>query len=170
MPLKYGPKLMRCPVCEREQYRTRNWEPAPNPTYPSEEIASPEVCGQPLMNCMQTCPGLLEIVWGANIDLLPDDFEIDMEMFGDGSDKRKVRVHSLQELRKIENESLRRAANGDGKPLIWRDLSQDRSNKDVHTLRDTAYELGRAKPLPRRRTQSGLPITGGSVDAAELED
>lgn len=168
MPLKYGPKLMKCPRCEVESYHTRDWNPVATPSYKNEEVATPILCRE-IVNVHYFCLGVLEIVWGSNIDLLPDSFEIDMEMFGDGSDKRKVRVHSLQELRTIENESLRRAANGEGKPLIWRDLSQDRSNRDVHTLRNTPHETGRSKPLERRHTRSGLPITGAPMSAEELD-
>lgn len=109
------------------------------------------------------CRGELEIIPGGMFDLLPEGFEIDMEMFTHG-DQRKVRVASLSELRKIERESQRKADDGIGTPLVWRDLTQDRSNRDVNALRNSSYETGRATPLSKRSTTSGLPITGSVLD------
>lgn len=43
-------------------------------------------------------------------------------------------IDSLHTLRKVERESEQRARNGEGQPLVWRDYSQARSNRDQHTL------------------------------------
>lgn len=45
-----------------------------------------------------------------------------------------IQIDSLAKLRKVERESEQRARNGEGRPLIWRDYNQDRSNGDVHTM------------------------------------
>lgn len=47
---------------------------------------------------------------------------------------RPTRVTNFHDLRRIERESERAHANGDGQLLRWRDLSQDRSNRDVHSI------------------------------------
>lgn len=165
---KYGIKPLRCRVCGAVYYRQRSFAPAPNPCYKGEEIIQVEFCGSISQDRDQSgamCRGLLEIIPGGMFDLLPEGFEIDMEMFEHG-DRRKVRVSSLSELRKIENLSLKKHANGEGEPLIWRDLSQDKANKAVHTLRDTPYERHRAAPrVDQRRTQSGLDITGSAIES-----
>jgi hypothetical protein len=55
------------------------------------------------------------------------EFQIDV-------DGQSVKVESLRQLRRIERDQEHKARNGEGSPLIWRDYSQDRSNRDVHTL------------------------------------
>lgn len=47
---------------------------------------------------------------------------------------RDVTVSSLADIRRLEKESEQRARNGEGQVLRWRDYSQDRSNRDVHTI------------------------------------
>jgi hypothetical protein len=42
---------------------------------------------------------------------------------------RKVRVESIADLRRIERESEQQARNGEGQIMVWRDYSNDRSNK-----------------------------------------
>ena len=43
-------------------------------------------------------------------------------------------VGSLHQMRQIERETEQQARNGEGQRLVWRDYSQNSSNKDVHTL------------------------------------
>jgi len=158
--------LLRCLVCGREQYRRRIFVPVAKPLYKGHEEPLPEMCDLTTPGASYIeCVGLLELVPGGMIDLLPSNFEIDMEMFGDGSDKRKLRVHSLKELRTIENESLKRHANGEGQPLIFRDLSQDKGNARTHVLKNTSYETSRSLPVPKRQTTSGLPISGSALES-----
>lgn len=53
----------------------------------------------------------------------------------DGKGGWKVEtIDSLTKLRKVEAESEQRHRNGEGRPMCWRDYSNDRSNADVHTL------------------------------------
>lgn len=42
---------------------------------------------------------------------------------------RKVRVESIADLRRIERESEAMARNGEGQIMVWRDYSNDRSNR-----------------------------------------
>jgi hypothetical protein len=45
-----------------------------------------------------------------------------------------IEIDSLHKLRQVERESEVRARNGEGRPLVWRDYAQQRTNGDVHTL------------------------------------
>lgn len=47
---------------------------------------------------------------------------------------QRIEIDSVAKLRKVEREFETHARNGEGRPLVWRDYHQDRSNRDVHTL------------------------------------
>lgn len=47
---------------------------------------------------------------------------------------RQETVASLHDIRRLERESEIREANGEGRRMVWRDYSQDGSNRDRHTL------------------------------------
>jgi hypothetical protein len=47
---------------------------------------------------------------------------------------RDVTISSLADIRRLERESEQAERNGDGRKMVWRDYSQDRSNIDQHTL------------------------------------
>ena len=47
---------------------------------------------------------------------------------------RETTVGSLHQMRQIERATEQQARNGEGQRLVWRDYSQNSSNKDVHTL------------------------------------
>lgn len=50
------------------------------------------------------------------------------------------RISDLQQLRKVERESMERYRGGEKvAPVVWRDFSQDRSNRDVNTFGRPAY-------------------------------
>lgn len=66
---------------------------------------------------------------------------------------REETVGSLQDIRRLERESERREANGEGRKMIWRDYSQDASNKDVHTI---APDPSMKAP---KRFANGTPVT-----------
>lgn len=51
----------------------------------------------------------------------------------DGS-HASVHINSLADLRRVERETEQRQRNGEGQAMIWRDYSNDRSNRDVHTM------------------------------------
>lgn len=47
---------------------------------------------------------------------------------------RDVTIGSLSDIRRLERESERAEQNGEGRRMIWRDYSQDGSNRDRHTI------------------------------------
>lgn len=61
------------------------------------------------------------------VDLLDTPFEVQHEGV-------TYTVSTLSDIRKIERDSERKAANGEGQQISWRDLSQDRSNRDRNSL------------------------------------
>lgn len=58
-------------------------------------------------------------------------FTIEEEIRGE---TQRIEIDSVHKLRQVERESEQRARNGEGRPLVWRDYQQTRSNGDVHTL------------------------------------
>jgi hypothetical protein len=80
------------------------------------------------------CGHLMEWVpQAAHHDLFPESFEVDV---GHGPQ----RVRTLSELRQIESDSLRRVAAGEpgAQPLIFRDFSQNHSNRDANVFGSVA--------------------------------
>ena len=65
---------------------------------------------------------------------------------------REEVVGSLADIRRLEKESETRARNHEGAPLVWRDYSQDRSNRHTHTL------MADPSLTPPRRLTSGEPV------------
>lgn len=81
-------------------------------------------------------------------------FTIEEEIRGE---TQRIEIDSLHKLRQVERESEQRARNGEGRPLVWRDLAQDRTNGDVHTLSKTPGDPhGAAQTL----TAAKVPVTG----------
>lgn len=94
---------------------------------------------------------------------------------------RTVLIDSLATLRRVERESEQQARNGEGQPIVFRAWSQDRSNRDRHTLAsgggerpDPAYvkKFGQAirsatepkaafGPGVHEGNTSALPMAGG---------
>lgn len=139
----------RCPDCGVVEERCGRFIPTPESDrlYTGQEIRLPETC--------RKCGSVM--TWApvsSQTDLLKQDFVINI----DGTDRR---VSSLTELRAIERDSLRKAANGEGAPHVFRGFSQDRSNRDVNTLKGSSFETNRQVPIDRnpRVTQSGMPIS-----------
>lgn len=174
---QYCPVLMRCPACGREEYRRPVFVPVAQPLYKGHEEMLPEYCeGEHTMasaggRAWHLSLSPMEVVPGFNHDLTLTDFDVDMETLTDGRVQGKQRISSLHEIRQIENESLRRHANGEGQPMIFRDFSQNKSNRSVHTLTGTPYEKHRSAPrdevFKRAKTHAG-PITVKRVSADEV--
>jgi hypothetical protein len=61
-------------------------------------------------------------------------FTLPVEDPGSPTGFRDETVASLADIRRLERESLQREANGEGRRMIWRDYSQDATNRDVHTI------------------------------------
>lgn len=78
---------------------------------------------------------------------------------------RSVNVSSLQEIRTIEKESLRRAANGDGSPLVFRGFSQNKSNMASNTLKGSSFEKNQQVALPK----GGVRTRAGAIRARATE-
>lgn len=51
-----------------------------------------------------------------------------------GPDGKLTRINSITELRAMERRAEQMARNGEGQPMIWRDFSNDVSNKDEHAI------------------------------------
>lgn len=172
--------LMRCPACGAEGYRQPRFVPNPEPAYRGDEVRLPEICcAVPTINpdplaytYLGLCRGELEVVPGFNHDLTLVGFEVDMETITDGKVKGHQRISSLHEVRQIEADSLKRHANGEGQPMVFRDLSQNTSNRSVNTLTGTPYEKGRAMPkdeaLRRAKTVQGRQIRAERVAADQV--
>lgn len=61
-------------------------------------------------------------------------FTIPVEDPGSPTGFRDETIGSLADIRRLERESEQRERDGLGRRMIWRDFSQDRSNRDVHTM------------------------------------
>lgn len=165
---QYCQVLMRCPTCGTQEYRRPMFVPANPPLYKGHEERIPEWCDAHWTGGEYTsaCHSMMEIVPGFNHDLTLHTFDVDMETITDGRVKGHRRVSSLHEVRKIESESLQRHANGEGQPMVFRDLSQDASNRDVHTLRNTTYERGRA--MPKEEMERRAKTHAGAITAERV--
>lgn len=115
----------------------------------------PWCCGSPMTYLPSRTTGF------SSYDVRGFDVQVD-----DAQGGHVEHVGSLSDLRRIERESFVRHANGEGRPMVWRDYSQDRSNADVHTIaKDPAVvftEAMRARLKERERT-TGQPL----VEATE---
>ena len=66
---------------------------------------------------------------------------------------RDVTISSLADIRRLERDSERAERNGEGRRMLWRDYSQDRSNWDQHTLGpDPSLK-------PAKTFTNGTPVT-----------
>lgn len=70
-------------------------------------------------------------------------------------------VHSLRDIRRIEAETA--AA---GRPMVWRDYNQDRSNRDKHTIMDDPS--GQLSPAAKAKYAGMITRHGETEPTAEL--
>jgi hypothetical protein len=70
---------------------------------------------------------------------------------------RTEHIDSLAKLRKVERESEQRYRNGEGRPMAWRAYSQDRSNRDVHSLMADPSEAPTKSAKLKVRAVGGEP-------------
>lgn len=159
----HGRSLWVCPACGNREYRSARYVPVPEErrAFKGQEERLAEICGKalqtdpPISNA--TCAALM--VWtpeSAAHDLLGESFTVDL-------DGKQIKLSSLHELRTLENLSLRKTANGDGSPSVFRQFSQDRSNRDVNVFKGTSYEKSKQIPF-ERKTHAG-PIDAKAVPA-----
>lgn len=152
-PIRIGTGMAEyvCPNCGNAELRAGRFVAVPEETrdYRGQEMRLPEVCG----------PCGVTMVWtptqAAN-DLLGENFTINI---GQGDQK----ISAMSELRTIERDSLRRAGNGEGAPHIFRGFSQNKSNRDVNTLKGSSFEKAKQVPV-NRKTQSGQDITARATE------
>jgi hypothetical protein len=109
------------------------------------------------------------------LTVYPDRLQHDLLTGGTGltvlssTGDAEVTVSSLSEIRQIENESLRRARNGDGSPVVFRGFSQNRSNRHVNSLSGTEFEKNKSERIdPRQmKTTQGRPITAAAIPESQ---
>jgi hypothetical protein len=152
MATTHGPQDYRCPACSYELKDHRAWwQPIPEEereySWETERKVDP------------TCPNChAAMEWvpvAAQHDLLPEGFIV-TELDGG-----PFRPSSLHEIRQIERESERRAANGEGSPIGFRDFSQNHSNRARNMFEGTSYQRSKSERI-RPQTQSGQRIRGGA--------
>jgi hypothetical protein len=110
--------------------------------------------------------GLAYEEWVVQMDIIPPRVAVDAyEPFGEFSTSvedgrggyRTEHIDSLAKLRKVERESEQRYRNGEGRPMAWRDYSQDRSNRDVHSLMADPSEAPTKSAKLKVRAVGGEP-------------
>jgi hypothetical protein len=95
-------------------------------------------------------PAAMEILWSSSaaVDAIhPFEYEHD-----DGTTET---IRTIHRAREIEREAEDATAGGFGRPVVFRHLSQDRSNLDRNVFQDRHPQVAREKLLQKRR---GKPI------------
>lgn len=111
----------------------------------TQDFTRPTCCGQPMANH----PPVVAV------DAY-EPFQKFSTTVEDGRGGQRVeQITSLASLRRVERESAQRHRNGEGRPMVWRDYSQDRSNRDVHTLGPDPS----LRPTPRTTANGKAPMT-----------
>ncbi len=82
-------------------------------------------------------------------------FVLPVEDPGSPTGYREETIGSLADIRRLERESEQRERDGLGRRMVWREYSQDASNRDVHTIAPDFVQPAPAKTLPSH----GQPIT-----------
>lgn len=107
-------------------------------------------------------------------------FTLPVEDPGSPTGFRDETIASLADIRRLERESEQRERNGEGRRMVWRDYSQDHTNRDVHTLgpdpsirppkhylNGTPVRLRRGAPvIADHGEQHEAPLTGDTPLAA----
>lgn len=123
-------------------------------------------------HCCPWCQGPLEPVAAIGSMSLFHEFEkftTPIEDPASPSGFRDVTVSTLADIRRLERESEQAERNGEGRRMVWRDYSQDPSNRDKHTLGEDpsmkpAKTYTNGQPVLVRR---GDPVT---ADHGTLEE
>lgn len=66
---------------------------------------------------------------------------------------RDVQINTLSDIRRLERDSEQAERNGEGRRMVWRDYSNDPSNKDKHTLGEDP------SLTPPKHYANGTPVT-----------
>lgn len=78
-----------------------------------------------------------------------------------------VLVDSLHKLRQVEADAETAYRNGEGQPMVWRNYSQDVSNRDQHTLHRSFH--GGEQPDPAAAHRFGSTLQRGEETVASAE-
>lgn len=140
-----------CSGCGLIEYRWQEWKPAEKPVYKGDEDPLP-------VHCEGCGAEMFQDHAGISMDLLPESFVVDAQTIG-REEPGQVRISSLSEIRKIERESERKAANGEGQIIAFREFSQGRSNRGSNVFSGSSFEKGKSRRPEKRKTVSDLPIT-----------
>lgn len=164
---KHSAQDYLCPECgaTREDV-CAIWSPVPDElrAYKGEEYKEPVYCTA----CLTANNRYVAMDWApkrAQNDLTTGGTGLEIDI--DGTTHR---FDSYREMHQFARESQRRADGGDGTPVNFRALHQNRGNMERHTLSGTPYE--RDKQIPYAdigRTVQGRKIGRGVLSRKEAE-
>jgi hypothetical protein len=101
----------------------------------------------------------MEILWtgrSASVDAIePIEFE------HDSGEKETVRT--LSRAREIERQAEAATAAGHGRPIVFRHLSQDSSNRDVNVFQSLHPQVARERLLRTRRGRRIISVGGVDI-------
>jgi hypothetical protein len=84
---------------------------------------------------------------------------------------RQIQISSLQQLREIESRSIKEWEGGSGRPVIFREFTQDRSNRDANVFQKLKQQVDRRDLVTRNsRGEKFITSRTGPVIAAPEED
>lgn len=142
--VQHGPQDYLCPACGHIEFDVRaDWVPVPESErlYKGQERKLPYYC----LACYNDGRTAKQVM-----DWLPSRAANDLLTGGTGlaiqiGDEVKV-FSSAHEMRSFAAESQRRARNGEGVPISFRVLEQNRGNMDRNTLSNSEFEKNRQIP------------------------
>lgn len=91
-------------------------------------------------------------------------FTLPVEDPGSPTGYRQETIGSLADIRRLEKESEQRERDGEGRRMIWRDYSNDPSNKDRHTL---APDFEQEAPVTHFSNGTPVQIRRGEAVTAD---
>jgi hypothetical protein len=101
------------------------------------------------------------------MDAYEPGHEFEAEITQPDRSVKRVMVDSLSKIRQLEHDSEQRARDGEGQHLVWRDYSQDRSNRHEHAIaKDPSQKPDPAFLKRFREDNAGGPISAETADAA----
>ena len=114
-------------------------------------------------NCPE-CGRVMDWIPAARFDLLSDGgTDKSFQKFRVNVNGGEIEIDSIHKARQIEQESEQRYRDGEGEPIRFRMLNQDRSNKDVNSFGETGtigslqYSSGQA---PQKKAAIGVKRHG----------
>ena len=71
-----------------------------------------------------------------------------------------IHIDSLRKLRQVERDSEAMARNGEGQPMVWRQYSQSRSNRDANIFGENPFEA--PDPAAKRKIRASTTVHDAS--------